>query len=210
MSDFSPPSLVDINAAVRPVQQGGVLLFPTETLYGLGCLATDAEAVARIYTLKNRAPTKPLPLLAANTAQVAAVADLDALPDDLAAFWPGPLTVILPARSGLSPALLNAHGQVAVRVTSHPLAATLAERTGVLTASSANRSGCPPARTPGEAAAILRAWGVTLPLLAGGPPPAGGLPSTIVEPAGTGSLRLLRQGAIRTTELEAKFHILTE
>ena len=88
---------MDLAQAARFLRAGGVLIFPTETFYGMGCLAAHAEAVARVYQLKCRPVHKPLPLLAAHAAQVDDVAELAAMPKGLAAFWPGPLTVLLPA-----------------------------------------------------------------------------------------------------------------
>jgi len=218
---------MDLAQAARFLRAGGVLIFPTETFYGMGCLATHAEAVARVYQLKCRPVHKPLPLLAAHAAQVDDVAELAAMPKGLAAFWPGPLTVLLPARACLPQALVNAEGQVAVRVTPHPLAAQLAvEAGGALTASSANLSGGEAVRSPQQLAPALldalrhaaqempiSASGKDLlqnqqPILLGGPPPAGGLPSTVVEPLGcakdgTGRLRMLRAGAVSVAELVA-------
>ena len=213
--------------AARFLRAGGVLIFPTETFYGMGCLAAHAEAVARVYQLKCRPVHKPLPLLAAHAAQVADVAELAAMPKGLAAFWPGPLTVLLPARACLPQALVNAEGQVAVRVTPHPLAAQLAvEAGGALTASSANLSGGEAVRNPQQLDPALldalqqMAQEIPMPasgkdfmhnqqpILLGGPLPAGGLPSTVVEPLGcakegAGRLRVLRAGAVSVAELVA-------
>ena len=218
---------MDLAQSARFLRAGGVLIFPTETFYGMGCLAAHAEAVARVYQLKCRPVHKPLPLLAAHAAQVDDVAELAAMPKGLAAFWPGPLTVLLPARACLPQALVNAEGLVAVRVTPHPLAAQLAvEAGGALTASSANLSGGEAVRSPQQLAPALldalrhaaqempiSASGKDLlqnqqPILLGGPPPAGGLPSTVVEPLGcakdgTGRLRMLRAGAVSVAELVA-------
>lgn len=226
----SPDAGMELGAAARFLRSGGVLVFPTETFYGLGCLAANGEAVARVYQLKRRPVHKPLPLLAAHAAQVDAVAELAAMPKGLLAFWPGPLTVLLPARSCLPSALVNEQGLAAVRVTPHPLAAQLAEQAGgALTASSANLSGGVPVCSPdkldpallealrsmaqgmpcpaGCAAQAAKAE-VSLPLALGGPLPAGGLPSTVVEPlncvsGGAGRLRIVRAGAVSAAALEA-------
>ena len=227
---ISPDAGMELAAAARFLRNGGVLVFPTETFYGLGCLAANAEAVARVYQLKQRPVHKPLPLLAAQAAQVDAVAELAAMPKGLLTFWPGPLTVLLPARPCLPPALVNGQGLAAVRVTPHPLAAQLAEQAGgALTASSANLSGGAPVCSPGELdPALLEALRrmaqnmpcssgcatqtpkaeASLPLALGGPLPAGGLPSTVVEPlnggdGGAGRLRIVRAGAVNTAALEA-------
>lgn len=231
----SPDAGMELAAAARFLRNGGVLVFPTETFYGLGCLAANAEAVARVYQLKQRPVHKPLPLLAAHAAQVDAVAELAAMPKGLLAFWPGPLTVLLPARPCLPPALVNGQGLAAVRVTPHPLAAQLAEQAGgALTASSANLSGGAPVCSPGELdPALLEALRrmaqnmpcssgcatqtpkaeASLPLALGGPLPAGGLPSTVVEPlnggdGGAGRLRIVRAGAVSAAALEAAGFVL--
>ena len=226
----SPNAGMELAAAARFLRNGGVLVFPTETFYGLGCLAANAEAVARVYQLKQRPVHKPLPLLAAQAAQVDAVAELAAMPKGLLTFWPGPLTVLLPARPCLPPALVNGQGLAAVRVTPHPLAAQLAEQAGgALTASSANLSGGAPVCSPDTldpallealrrmaqgmtcpagCAAQAAKTAVPLPLALGGPLPAGGLPSTVVEPlsggdGGAGRLRIVRAGAVNAAALEA-------
>ena len=173
------------------------MIFPTETFYGLGCLAADAAAVGRIYQLKRRPVQRPLPLLAADAAQAGNVVRLEAAPPELVArFWPGPLTLLLPARHGLPEPLLSAGG--------------------VLTASSANLSGRPPARTleeldPELLSALAESGdaGGLLPALSEAEQPAGGEPSTLAEPlseplpespageeGGCARLRLLRVGAV--------------
>lgn len=228
----NPAAGMELAAAATFLRHGGVLVFPTETFYGLGCLAANAQAVARVYQLKCRPVHKPLPLLAAHPDQVDAVAELAAMPKALLSFWPGPLTVLLPARPCLPPALVNEQGLAAMRVTPHPLAAQLAERAGgALTASSANLSGGTPVCLPGELDTALMdalrrmAQGMPHsagcaeqaesampsllpPLLLGGPLPAGGLPSTVVEPqpgknSGAGRLRIVRAGAVSPAALEA-------
>ena len=224
----NPAAGMELAAATTFLRHGGVLVFPTETFYGLGCLAANAQAVARVYQLKCRPVHKPLPLLAAHPDQVDAVAELAAMPKTLLSFWPGPLTVLLPARPCLPPALVNEQGLAAVRVTPHPLAAQLAEQAGgALTASSANLSGGTPVCLPGELDPALmdalrrmalgmqrldgceeQAESAVPPLLLGGPLPAGGLPSTVVEPlpgknSGGGRLRIVRAGAVSPAALEA-------
>ena len=231
----SPDAGMELAAAARFLRNCGVLVFPTETFYGLGCLAANAEAVARVYQLKHRPVHKPLPLLAAHAAQVDAVAELAAMPQGRLALWPGPLTVRLPARSCLPQALVNGQGLAAVRVTPPPLAAQLAEQAGgALTASSANLSGgasvCSPDELdpallealqrmaqsmpcPAGCAAQAAKAEVPLPLALGGPLPAGGLPSTVVEPlnggdGGAGRLRIVRAGAVSAAALEAAGFVL--
>ena len=109
----------DVTASALCLRNGGILIYPTETFFALGCMADQAAAVDMLYQIKGRPVHKPLPLLAADTTQVDRVALLTAMPIGLEQFWPGPLTVLLPARPGLPASLVNPDGQVAVRVTPH-------------------------------------------------------------------------------------------
>ena len=208
------PVFARVCDAARHLLGGGVLLFPTETFYALGCLASQTEAVARVYQLKGRPVQQPLPLLAANAAQAAQVARLEGNDARLAArFWPGPLSLLLPVRAGgqpaLAPQLVNAGGKLAVRVSPHCLAACLAQGAGgVLTASSANLRGQPPARTAAELdmallTAVAAAGGGLLAPRSAAEQPGGGLPSTLAECLPDGRVRLLRQGAVSAALLTA-------
>lgn len=219
----SPCRVLDCAAAARCLRRGGVVIFPTETFYGLGCLAARAQAVARIYQLKRRPVQQPLPLLAADADQAGAVVCLEAAPSHLTErFWPGPLSLLLPARPGLPASLVSAGdgegataGKAALRVSPHPLAARLARLAGgALTASSANLSGRAPARRLEEldrellaALAALGDLGGLLPAASQAEQPRGGAPSTLVEPLPSGRdgrprLRLLRAGAVNAQTLE--------
>lgn len=208
--------LPDLGAAIRLLTAGGVLIFPTETFYAAGCLARDAKAVSRVFALKARDHGHPLPLIAASAEQVGATLDAGALPESLAAFWPGPLTVLLPVLSKNPPlpeGLVNPAHEAAVRVSPHPTVRALAAGAGgLLTASSANISGCAPAcRCEGldpRFTARLSALDVPFGILAARgeeEQPAGGLPSTIVKPLrtqkGAIALRVLRHGAISDATL---------
>jgi L-threonylcarbamoyladenylate synthase len=139
-----------LEEAARIVIAGGLIAFPTETFYGLACRADDPAALERLAALKERPADSPFPLIVAEASQVRALtvrdARLDAATDALAAeFWPGPLTLVLPAAPGLHEALVGPDGGVAMRRSSHPVAAALAARVGVpITATSANRRGAPP------------------------------------------------------------------
>ena len=218
----------DIKEAGKILRRGGLVAIPTETVYGLAGNALDPTVSAQIYKVKGRPSDNPL------IVHIADIKELPALVEEIPeaakkladAFWPGPLTVLLPARASLPQALVNAEGQVAVRVTPHPLAAQLAvEAGGPLTASSANLSGGEAVRSPQQLdPALLDALHHMAqempsassdahkhnqqPLLLGGPLPAGGLPSTMVEPLGCAKggairLRMVRNGAVSAAELEA-------
>lgn len=135
-----------IAGAAAALRRGEVIAYPTETFYGLGALAADGAAVERLLRAKSRPDGKPLPLLGADLAQLEAVARFSPLALRLAAaFWPGPLTLVLPARPGLHPALTGGGGTVGLRVTSGEVAAALARAAGgALVATSANPAGQPP------------------------------------------------------------------
>ncbi|GHU95681.1 L-threonylcarbamoyladenylate synthase [Candidatus Desulfovibrio trichonymphae] len=205
----------DAASAAECLRGGGVLIFPTETFYAIGCLAADTRAVSLIYRAKRRPAKRPLPILAADARQADTVAQLSAAPAKLfSRFWPGPLTVLLPARASLAAPLVNDAGKIAIRVTSHPLAAELSRRSGgVLTASSANmhngRPVCSPDKLDRELLASLRALQVPCGILEGGSTPAGGLPSTLVEPVSDRDtatrpyLRIARAGAVSAEALAA-------
>jgi L-threonylcarbamoyladenylate synthase len=193
------PLEAKVAAAAGALRRGGVVAYPTETFYGLGALAADAAAVERLVRVKGRPDGKPLPLLGADLSQVEQVAQLSPLARRLAAvLWPGPLTLVVPARPGLHVAITGGGGTVGVRVTSSPLAAALARAAGgPLVATSANLAGQPPAAA---AAALDPALVARLDLVLDGGPTPGGLPSTVVAVEGA-RLRLLRPGATSVDEV---------
>lgn len=177
------------------VRGGGLVVFPTETFYGLGAEPMNSVALERLFDAKGRDKGKALPLVASDRGAVLrAVARWPALAEAMAdAFWPGPLTIVLPASEIVPPLVHGGTGRVAVRVSSHPVASLLAKGVGgLITATSANVSG--------EGAATLVS-GISSKLLEfvdgvldAGPLP-GGLPSTIVD-LSEGSPRLLREGCV--------------
>lgn len=195
---------VNIKEAARLLQAGGLVIYPTETFCAIGARSDNAEANAAICAVKNRPPQKPLPILAANREQAALAADLAAAPEALMArFWPGPLSLVLPARPGAAPQVLDAAKRVCLRVTSSPLAAALAQATGMtISCSSANPAGKAPVHAPAELDRELLARCAACPLpfaLLQGEAGSGFLPSTIVLPArhsGGWRLEILRTGAI--------------
>lgn len=183
----------DVLARVGDVlARHGVVAYPTETFYGLAVSVFDARACERIFELKGRASSKALPCVLSNIDQLELVSSaVPTLALELAArFWPGPLSLIVPARADVAAA--SEAGTVAVRVSSLPLARALAAVSGPLTATSANKSGEPPATTADEVIAQL---GAGLDLVLDGGPTAGGAPSTIVDVTAR-EPRLVRRGAI--------------
>jgi L-threonylcarbamoyladenylate synthase len=190
-----------VREAAAVLRRGGLVAYPTETFYALGALARDAAAVERLARAKGRPDGKPLPLLAADRAGAEDVALVGPAAARLAdRFWPGPLTLVLPARAGLPDAVTAGTGTVGIRVPGSALARALAREAGsALVATSANLAGAPPAATASALAPELRAR--VDHVLDGGPAP-GGLASTVVAVDGD-RLRLLRAGPIPLEALEA-------
>jgi L-threonylcarbamoyladenylate synthase len=174
--------------------RGGIVAYPTETFYGLGALARDGAALERLARAKGRPEGKPLPLVAADLAMVEEVAQVEGLARRLAeAFWPGPLTLVLPARPGLPAPITGGTGTVGIRVPGSDVARALCRAAGgPVVSTSANPAGEAPPATAAALDAGLRARldGV----LDAGPTP-GGLPSTVVR-VESGRLDLLREGAV--------------
>lgn len=188
---FSPTQIAEAAAAIN---RGEIVAFPTETYYGLAVDALDARALDRLYSFKGRGAEKASALLVADFAMFAELcAEVPARARALAAtYWPGPLTLALPARPDLPAAIVH-DGFVAARVSSHPVAHALVVVIGrPITATSANPAGAGPARSAGEA--IAHFAGKDFILLDGGQTP-GGPPSTLVRLRGD-KFEILRRGAI--------------
>jgi L-threonylcarbamoyladenylate synthase len=177
-----------VEAAREVLSNHGVILFPTETFYGLGADPRDPQAVERVFALKQREQTKALLVVAADLQQVEGLALVsEPWRQRLAHLWPAPLTVVLAARQPLP----GSGATVAVRVPAHPLLRQLLAQVGPLTATSANLSGQPPACQLAEVKELAQAVDL---VLDGGRTP-GGLPSTLVDLT-TSPPRLLRPGAL--------------
>ncbi len=188
--------------AASVLREGGLVAFPTETVYGLGADAGSDVAVAGIYAAKERPGFNPLiaHVADAGAAQGLAVFDADALA--LAqAFWPGPLTIVAPARAGCAVSLLARAGldSVALRVPAHPVALAILREAGVpVAAPSANRSGRVSPTSADHVAADLDG---RVDLIVDGGPCAVGVESTIVSCLGDG-VRILRPGGVAREDIE--------
>src|SRR5215831_15777147 len=195
------PGAAAAERAARTLAAGGLVAFPTETVYGLGADATNGPAVARLYEAKGRPSFNPLIAHVADASAARALARFDTAAERLAAaFWPGPLTLVLPKLAACPVAELATAGldTIAVRVPSHPLAqAILAALGRPVVAPSANRSGHVSPTTAEHVLADLR--GRIELVVDGGPTPVG-LESTIV--ACVDGAMLLRPGALPRTEIE--------
>lgn len=196
-------SAADVQQIAEHVAAGAVLVYPTDTLYGLGGRALDEVAVFRVFALKGREGGKPLPLVAADEAQAAALAAAWPTTATRLArrFWPGPLTLVVPARAGLVRGVASDAGGVAVRVPAHAALRALCARLGPLVATSANRSGEPAARRLEEVPAEIAAAAA---MALDGGALAAGAPSTIVDLCGTAPV-LIREGAVAWNLVSAAF-----
>jgi L-threonylcarbamoyladenylate synthase len=191
-----------LDGAVEQLRGGGLVAFPTETVWGLGADARSEAALAGLRRFKGRAADAPISIL------VAGVDALDALgfePPPAARalvrrFWPGPLTLVLPCKGGFAQGVARADGAVGVRCSSHPAAAALARRlaeagVGPLTATSLNRSGAPAARNRDEARRICGDAHDAPRLLDTGDEAGGEPESTVLDCCGARP-EVLRWGAI--------------
>jgi L-threonylcarbamoyladenylate synthase len=135
---------MNLSRAIASLKSGNVIVFPTETVYGLGADALNPAAVEKVFQLKGRNPNSPIPVIVADQAMLQGV--VEKIPPVartlMEQFWPGPLTLVLPAAPGMPKQLLNRTGGVGVRISSQHIATELAQSFGrPLTATSANPSG---------------------------------------------------------------------
>lgn len=183
-----------IDEAVNTVSRGGLVVLPTDTVYGIGADAFDAEAVAALLAAKGRGRQMPPPVLVPDTRTVDGLA-VDVSDDArslIEEFWPGGFTIILRSQPSLHWDLGETHGTVALRMPDHEAALALLRRTGPLAVSSANRTGGPAATE--VASAVDQLGDAVTCYLDGGTAP-GGVASTIVDATGA-TLRVVRDGAI--------------
>jgi L-threonylcarbamoyladenylate synthase len=187
-----------LEPAVQVLRSHGVVGFPTDTLYGLAADPRSEVALDRLMRLKGRAAEKTIALIAASLEQAREVATIDG--DALALarhFWPGALTLVVPARAALGGGARSSAGLVGVRVPAHGVARALAEAFGCpITATSANPSGTSATADPEEVTRLLP----QLDCLVDAGPSAGGPPSTLVQVA-DGKVDVLREGAIPATSV---------
>jgi L-threonylcarbamoyladenylate synthase len=187
---------------VAALARGDLVVFPAEGLYGLGADATSAAAVERLVAVRGREEGKPILVLVRDLAMAAAtvVADVPPLARRLAArFWPGPLTLVLPARAGLPPALTAGSGTIGVRAPRRPIAAAIVDRLGrPVTAPSANPPGAGP---PRDVAAARAHFGERVAVYVDGGRLAGGA-STVVAVEERG-VRVVREGPIDEAAIRA-------
>ena len=191
-----------ITVATATLDRDGLVVIPTDTVYGVAARLDRPEAVARLYVAKGRPEDKPIPVLISSPEHLARLTrDLPAGAARFAAhFWPGALTIALPRSAAVPDLVVSGGDTVGLRMPDHPFAlALIAACGGALAVTSANRSGEPSLR---EAAAVAEAIGGAVELIVDGGTTPGGLPSTVIALDAAGP-RILRDGPIDLAALRA-------
>ncbi len=191
----------EIQQAIETLRKGGIVAYPTDTVYGLGASAFNDDAVAKVYEAKGRPRQFALPLLLSSVSQIVLVAtDVPAVAWRLAdRFLPGGLTLILNKAPTLSDLVTGGSDKIAVRVPNHPIPIAIVEGLGApITGTSANISGCRSLVTPQE---VLRQMGDRVDLIVDGGRCPGGTDSTVVDLTEE-TPRIVRYGMIRREEIE--------
>jgi L-threonylcarbamoyladenylate synthase len=192
------PSQESIAQALNVLQAGGLVAFPTDTVYGVGALAFDGKAVESIYLAKDRPIEKAIPVLIGDPADLEKVGtDIPDSARKLASrFWPGPLTILVPKRMDL-PESVSATATVGVRVPDHEVARALLRAAGPMAVTSANISG---KQSPVTAQEVYEQLKDRIDLIIDGGKTPGGVPSTLVDCTST-EIKVLREGPISLEEL---------
>ena len=195
-----PAENVDAIAhALEILNHGGLVAFPTDTVYGVGALAFDAVAVESIYAAKDRPVEKAIPILIGGPEDLdKVVVEIPSIAAKLAArFWPGALTLVVPKHPHL-PEVVSATPTVGVRVPDHPVARALLSAAGPMAVTSANISG---EASPKTAKEVSRQLNGRIPLILDGGETPGGVPSTVVNCLGTEPV-ILREGPVTLKDIQ--------
>jgi len=188
-----------ISRALEVLKGGGLVAFPTDTVYGVGALAFDAIAVESIYSAKNRPVEKAIPILLGGPEDLDKVTtDIPPIAAKLAArFWPGALTLVVPKHPKL-PDVISSAPTIGVRVPDHPVARLLLRAAGPMAVTSANISGEASPETAEEVNCQLNG---RIPLILNGGESPGGVPSTVVNCLGTEPV-ILREGPVTLKDIQ--------
>ena len=189
----------NIRKAAVIIRLGGVVIYPTDTVYGLGCDPANVDATRRICEIKGRAD-KPLPLACSDVETARRIVEFNPIAERLAErFWPGPLTMVLPARVDYPIWVTHGARTLGVRVPDHQVARRLAKLSGgVIVSTSANKSGDPPPKTAQEAAEQI---GEEVDLILDAGPAPLRQPSTVIDLSGD-ELWIIRPGPIRADDIK--------
>jgi L-threonylcarbamoyladenylate synthase len=188
-----------IPRALEILKRGGLVAFPTDTVYGVGALAFDEQAVESIYAAKDRPVEMAIPILIGGPEDLDKVTvEIPPIAAKLAArFWPGPLTLVIPKHPNL-PDVVSASPTVGVRVPDHPVARALLRAAGPMAVTSANISG---QASPKNAKEVSRQLNGRIPLILDGGETPGGVPSTVVNCLGTEPV-ILREGPVTMEDIQ--------
>jgi L-threonylcarbamoyladenylate synthase len=195
-----------IKQALHILKNGGLVAFPTDTVYGVGSLVFDSKAVESIYIAKDRPIEKAIPVLIADATDMEKVGlNIPEIAYQLAArFWPGPVTCIIPKQPTL-PEAVSATATVGVRVPDHEVARTLLRAAGPMAVTSANISGQP---SPSTAEEVFAQLGNRIDLIIDGGQTPGGVPSTVVD-CTSDEIKILREGPITLDQIKSKLSSAT-
>lgn len=192
-----------IPRAIQVLKQGGLVAFPTDTVYGVGALAFEGKAVESIYSAKDRPVEKAIPILIGDALDLEKVGiDIPSSARKLAGrFWPGPLTILVPKRTDL-PESVSATSTIGVRIPDHAVARALLRAAGPMAVTSANISG---SQSPVTAQEVYEQLGGRIPLIIDGGRTPGGVPSTLVD-CTSPDLKILREGPISLEDLRSALY----
>ena len=189
---------VDIQIASKAINNGAIIIFPTDTVYGLGCNPYNHEAVLSLYEIKKRKKTKPFPVIGYSKKELEKIAEFNSLEEKIAEkFWPGPITLILKVKDKEIQKSLELDGKIAVRVPNNQCVLALLKECKLLVGTSANISGTSPFNDPKECSENLSGYDL---LMDGGIISSQG-ESTIVE-IENNDVRILRKGNVSEEEIK--------
>ena len=182
----------DIQIAAKAINDGAIVIFPTDTVYGLGCNPYNHEAVLSLYEIKKREKTKPFPVIGYSKKEIETIAEFNPLEEKIAEkFWPGPITLILKIKDKEIQKSLDLEGKIAVRVPNNQCVLALLKECKLLVGTSANISGTAPFNDPKECDKNLSGYDL---LIDGGIISSQG-ESTIVE-IENNDVKILRKGSV--------------
>ena len=187
----------DIKVAIKKIKDGGIIVFPTDTVYGIGCDPYNKKTISRLYEIKKRKKTKPFPILGVSKTELEKIAEFNTLEEKIAEkFWPGQVTLVLKVKDEKIRQSLCLDKKIAVRVPNNQCVLSLLKECKLLVGTSANISDTTPFTDPNECSKNLTGYDL---LIDGGIIPSQS-ESTIVEII-EGSIKILREGNVSEKEI---------